>query len=124
VRQGGDLPDSVLDQSERLRWAEMARSKNRRQVGSPPKLPSHWTPFQVISPDSQLPFTEPGAWQYIADLLEQGHPTEELVLDVPPGVIAHVMHVPHPNGKVLYIKFHLGLHNKIVGRSFHYSERM
>lgn len=68
-------------------------------------------------------FTDAGAWEYIADLLDANHPYEEIVLDTPLGAKAIVLLVPHPaNPQHLYIKIQLGASNKAIGRSFHFSQ--
>ncbi|HYT89811.1 MAG TPA: hypothetical protein VEL76_13970 [Gemmataceae bacterium] len=82
--------------------------------------PSKWRPHEVICPATGEPFTEAGAWEYIADLLDGGHPLEEVPQEQPPGKMAYVMQVLIST-ETLYIKVRLGA-GCILGRSFHYSE--
>ena len=60
------------------------------------------------------------AWEFIADLLESGHPIEEVELHSPPGRKGYVMLVDAQQSQAIYIKLQMGS-GKIIGRSFHYS---
>ena len=83
--------------------------------------PTVWQPTQVKNPESGFIFTEAGAWDFIADLLEAGHPLQSMILDHPPDKIGYVMKVSGGAGeREIYIKLQLGS-GKIYGRSFHYS---
>ena len=76
------------------------------------------------NPEVGMPFTPSGAWDLIDRLLQDGQPLIEVVLRLPPGKIAYEMIVAlEPGRPDLYIKLHLGAAGKVVGRSFHYSER-
>ncbi|MCP4655336.1 MAG: hypothetical protein GY856_07950 [bacterium] len=78
--------------------------------------------MQVRDPASGESFTEAGAWHFIADLLESGHPIDEVVLRKPPGKLAYAMIVDlAPGQPALYVKLQLGS-GKVIGRSFHYTE--
>lgn len=84
---------------------------------------SEWTPHRVKNPEMEgWPFSDFGAWEFIAGKLEEAHPYEELYMDYPQGALAIVMKVrlavPDP---LLYIKVQIGTSNKAIGRSFHYS---
>ena len=64
-----------------------------------------------------------GPGSLIAELLDGGHPLEEIILYKPPGKRAYVMHVELVVGQPkLYIKLELRS-GKVIGRSFHYSYR-
>lgn len=79
--------------------------------------------MQVVNPESGLPFTEVRAWEYIADLLDANHPLTEITLEHPPGELAYVMTVSlAERTPELYVKLQL-LRRKVLGRSFHYSDR-
>lgn len=68
-------------------------------------------------------FTEAGAWEFIADKLDAGHAYEEIQLEVPKGALAIVMKIAITSDvPPLYVKIQLGVGNKAIGRSFHYSE--
>jgi hypothetical protein len=70
-----------------------------------------------------MPFTEPGAWELIAQLLVSDFPIEEISMDSPAGMIGFVLLVDLPGApRTLYIKIHRGGRG-VFGRSFHYSER-
>ena len=106
------------------RWllASLARNPRRRVTGPRCGLPHEWRPESVPSPDSGLPFTPAAAWLFIAELLEGGHPCRVAKLREPPGVEAYEFLVDLPGGgRTLYIKIHLGLGGKVIGRSFHAS---
>lgn len=84
--------------------------------------PHSWYPESIINPKSGWPFSGPGAWEYIAELLRNGHPVEVIELDNPVGQRAFVMKVRLEEHKPnLYIKIHFG-NGMVLGRSFHYSE--
>ncbi len=102
----------------REQLASLARNKKCRDYG----WPRHWSPGSVPSPTSGLPFTESGAWSFIADLLESGHPIETVELKKPKGVTGFVMKVDIGEKlPKLYIKIHLGGSGKILAKSFHLS---
>ena len=110
--------------SAERRWllATLARNPKRRVVGPRCGLPHEWRPETVLSPDSGLPFTPAAAWLFIADLLEGGHPCRVATLREPPGVEAYEFLVDlSGNDRTVYIKIHLGLGGKVIGRSFHAS---
>lgn len=84
--------------------------------------PSDWRPAQITRPSSGMPFTFNGAWQFIEEKLEEGHPLEEVALKKPPGKKGYVMKIDlGTNQQKLYVKLQLGS-MKVIGRSFHYSE--
>ena len=110
-----------VSSSVRHELAVLARRKKARVVQWSSERPSDWRPSQVREPSTDMPYTEVGAWHLIADLLDRGHPLEEIVLCKPPGKRAYVMHVElEPGQPRLYIKLQLG-NGKVIGRSFHYS---
>lgn len=91
-------------------------------VGHMPEYPVDWSHGEVIDPRSGQPFTHPGAWDFIAEKLEEkGTTIEEITLEKPEGRKAYVLREPTRDG-IIYIKVHFGGHegNIIVGRSFHY----
>ena len=102
---------TVLARNKKLRVKEWSRD-----------APSDWRPTQVRNPDAEgFCFTDISAWHFIAALLEDGHPLEEIMLYQPPGARGYVMYVElEPGRPKLYIKLELRS-GKIIGRSFHYS---
>ena len=98
------------------------RDKRCRSSEFSVEQPTVWQPTQVMNPEYQdygMCFTPTGAWCFIADILEAGHPFEEKILKKPPGAVAYEAWVPLADGKVVYIKLQPG--GKIIfGRSFHY----
>src|ERR1039458_6245190 len=99
-----------------------ARNKNTRTSVFRPEEPCDWRPRQVSHPESGLPFTDAGAWNFIADLLESGCEVRETELRKPPGKIGYVTLVDgHVGCPRIYIKLTLSS-NMVHGRSFHYSE--
>jgi len=87
--------------------------------------PRDWYPGGVVDPrdpDGQV-FTERGAWEFIAELLEGGHPIEEKSLDDHPGKKGYVLIADGGGGRPdIYMKVRLGS-GKVRGLSFHYHKR-
>ncbi len=81
--------------------------------------PTEWQPTTVIEPQTGLPFTDAGAWEFVAEKLRDGLELETVQLERPPGSIGYVLKIPLGDRK-LYVKLQLGA-GKVVGRSFHYS---
>lgn len=106
------------DPAFRRQLAILACRKSSRRLG----WPRHWSPTSVRDPKGEFgaPFTEAGAWEFIAELLDSDHAIEEVELRDPPGKSGYVLHVRLPNDRPLYIKLELGS-GTIIGRSFHYS---
>lgn len=108
----------VDPEPHRAQLAANARRKDCRTLG----FPRRWNPGSVINPVSEMPYTDAGAWELIADLLEAGHPIETMTMDDPKGKTGFVMHYELTPGTVpLYIKLHFGAKG-VIGRSFHISD--
>lgn len=78
----------------------------------------------VVDPNDadQQVFTEPGAWEFIAEQLEAGRPMLEIKLDTPAGKTGYVVMASGGEKRPdIYVKLQLGS-GKVIGRSFHYSE--
>ena len=102
--------------------ATRARRKGTRTNEWTDNRPTDWRPYTVRDPSTGGYFTDVSAWDYIADLVEGGHPINIIALQKPLGKSAYVMHVELEAGKPsLYIKLELG-RSVVHGRSFHYSE--
>ena len=87
--------------------------------------PTDWRPGQVRNPNGILDtyFTDAAAWEFIASTLEDGHSVEIVELRKPAGAKGYVMKIDiEPGWPQLYVKLQLGA-GKIIGRSFHYSDR-
>lgn len=112
-------------QSTRDQLAILARRSRARVTEFSPKRPIDWRPEQVRNPNGVLDthFTDAAARELIATLIDEGHPIEMVELNKPKGAIGYVMKINlEPRQPQLYIKLQLGS-GKIIGRSFHYSER-
>ncbi len=100
------------------------RHKDRRILG----FPRDWQPERVKRLDVQDScispyFTESAAWEFIVERLEEGHEYEIITLDKPKGARGLVMKIDvGPDCSLLYVKLQLGKANKVIGRSFHYSD--
>ena len=96
------------------------RRKDRRFLG----FPRDWNPSRIKNPEIEgYYFTESSAWEFIADKLEAKHPYEVVHLDNPPGALALVMKIQLlAEEPLLYVKVQVGVGNKAIGRSFHYSD--
>src|SRR5947207_14558095 len=110
-----------VDDSVRRQLGLLCGRARSRIVGSPRQgKPSDWRPGEVVAPDGQ-PFTRVGAWEYIAELIDQGQPIREMELEEPKGKTGYVMEVDMgKDAPVLYVKLELGS-GIVIGRSFHYS---
>jgi hypothetical protein len=105
----------------KLKLAEFARLKDKRDVGFFPDDPSKWWPGNVTDPRSGEPFTVFGAWEFIAEELEKKKTIiKEVVLKKPVGKPGYEFCVDTEFGEI-YIKVRL-TRDRIIGRSFHYSE--
>ncbi len=116
----------ALSASIRRELVVLARRSKARTVKFRKDRPTNWRPTQVRNPDADGMldeyFTKASAWEYIATMLENGHPVKTVELHKPPGAKGYVMKIKIEPGKPqLYIKLQLG-DGKIIGRSFHYSE--
>ena len=111
--------------AKRRELATLARRSHARITEFISERPTDWRPGQVRNPNGVLDthFTDASAWELIASRLEGGHPVEIVELRKPDGATGYVMKVDlEPDRPRLYIKLQLGS-GKIIGRSFHYSER-
>jgi hypothetical protein len=112
---------ACIHESVRRQLIVLARRPNRI-VPRTIEMPCRWRPGQVNNPECGLPFTESGAWHFIADLLERGHHVETLPMERPPDTIGYVLKVKIETERPpLYIKIQLAA-TRVIGRSFHYSE--
>ena len=103
----------------RKELAALAANKKKRVSSFSRSMPTEWNPLQVLHPRTGFPFSDAGAWAFIADLLDSDVELEKMTLDTPPGKEAYVMKVDGYKGRPkIYIKIHFGS-NGIVGRSFH-----
>jgi hypothetical protein len=101
----------------------LAPRKDARFVPNSPDMPCVWRPTEVENPEIPgFPFTEPGAWRFIADLAKSNHPIQEIILDKPKNTKGYVMIYEVSGHASIYIKVQIK-GNKIIGRSFHYSTK-
>jgi hypothetical protein len=105
----------------RRQLARLARQKSKRRVAH--EFPCRWFPSEVTNPEDGQKFTDAGAWEFIARLLEdvEGQNVDVKSLDCPKDKTGYEMKCDLPTGKV-YIKVHYGHGPSILGRSFHYSD--
>ena len=98
--------------------AELARQKDKRDVGIGPEDPPKWWPMSVTDPRSGEPFTPAGAWDFIAEQLDKNETLiKQVLLKKPCGKLAYEFRVRTECGTI-YIKVRLAK-DKIIGRSFH-----
>lgn len=113
---------SDVPQEIRREAAILARRRKARSSAFSPDAPTDWRPQTVLNPvvDGDY-FTPDGAWEFIAERLEDENQVVEWIeLNKPPGKKALVMIISE-DPKDIYIKVQLGS-GKINGRSFHYSD--
>jgi len=102
----------------------LCRSSKTRRIGCFPEEPSDWRPGTVRVPGAPEMFTEASAWALIEKCLgDASIEMSELVLDKPPGKKAYVFKVPGHGDDEIYMKIHFGRSGKVIGRSFHVSEK-
>lgn len=116
-----------MDEWSKLRpeIEKLARDPRNRFSAYSPSLPCDWAPGTILNPESDMPFTEVGAWNLICDLLAGSHPFVEVKLRVPPGCKAYettcrlradlppiYIKVQLYKGKVYCRSFHTDLRNK------------
>ena len=117
--------DDDINAETRRQLARLARSARTRTSAFSRHEPTDWRPEQVERPEGGVwpHFTDAGAWELIADKLDEGHEVEVVELHKPRGAKGYVMKIDlAPEVPTLYVKLRLrgGL---VIGRSFHYSER-
>lgn len=113
----------VVSAEERRRIAGLARNRGCRTSTYTVARPCDWRPHQTDSQlDPAYPFTDAGAWDFIATHVESGGELYLTELQQPKGRNAYVIFVPpSQRWRGLYIKFEL-THPGLWGRSFHHPE--
>lgn len=102
----------------------LCRTSKTRRIGCFPNEPSDWRPGTVRVPGTLDMFTEAGAWALIEKCLaDPAIKMTELILDKPPDTKAFVFKVPGHGNDEIYMKIHFGRSGKVIGRSFHVSEK-
>lgn len=100
------------------------KSRRSRTSAFTQGAPTEWQPTSLRDPrdpDGGY-FTPDGAWQFVAEALEAGHPIELITLTQPPGKKGFVLIVPGVAPvREIYIKLQLGS-DLVIGRSFHESK--
>jgi hypothetical protein len=101
--------------------ANLARQPRNREVPFHKCMHSHFAPGVVRNPETDMPFSESSAWEFMANLLESDHPFTEMTLDEPRGLTALTTLVEIGEGlqkQKVYIKIH-PFKGKVCCRSFH-----
>ena len=116
-------PDIPIVHPDSLRQLiSNCRKSSTRFLGHP----RDWSPHKIFNPEMPVGyvFSEPAAWEYMANHLAAGLPYEVIELNEPPGALAVAMTAKLPgHSQNLYMKIQIGTNNKAIGRSFHLSER-
>ena len=114
----------LLNDPEIRRLLEgLARDPRRRKTEFTRECPTEWRPQTVRDPETDMPFSDSGAWYLIAERIRCGEPIEVISLRTPAGQPGYVMNFalclqdPH-----LYVKLQLA-NSRLIGRSFHYSDQ-
>ena len=111
-----------IEDAIRRELIRRARDKHRRQSVSKSTEPCRWYPHRILHPVLGIPFTDVGAWNFIADLLSEGQEVTVINMEKPLGQVGYVMKTPgHKGCPYIYIKVTLSK-NFINGRSFHDDE--
>ena len=119
---GDEVPPEAAARmvSIRRELARLCRSRKTRTAEFSNSQPTQWQPWKTIHTQTKDIFTEDGAWQFAADLLDAGEPLKEVVLIKPLGKKGYVMEIPVKGWRPIYIKLQLGS-GQVFGRSFHHS---
>jgi hypothetical protein len=108
------IPDDI-----RRRLAAFASSRRTRTRAFTRDRPCDWQANSLTDPRSNCPFTEDGAWEYVAEQIIGGIEIEVIELEHPPGKRGYVMKLPSSNTSIsFYVKLQLGS-NCVFRRSFH-----
>jgi hypothetical protein len=116
----------LTDWPECERLAHLCREPHTRLVGVwRDGHPSRWYPHTVADPETGEPFAEDAAWNFVSELILTRQAIRIVPLREPAGALAFEILKDMPHGTdTLYIKLALTRSGtKIIGRSFHYSER-
>ena len=113
-----------ISKSIRHQLITLADRKTARVVDWSPERPTDWRPHSVRNPDGILEthFSDAAAWDLIVSQLAADCEVQTIILDKPPGATGYVMLIELEPGRPIYVKLQLGS-GKIIGRSFHYSEK-
>lgn len=114
----------AIDKETRRQLVDRAKSAKMRSFAFRPDRPTDWCPGHVRNLNAVLgnAFTDISAWDLIATKLEDGHPVETVELNRPPGKTGYVMKIDLGQERPVYVKLQLA-GKKVIGRSFHYSDR-
>lgn len=97
-------------------------SRRTRRVPRSKEIPCRWFPYQTVDPNTGRPFTEAGAWEYVAQNLGAGCEITLVTLRKPKDKKGYVMKLPGAKDRALiYVKLQIGS-GVVYGRSFHDSE--
>lgn len=110
----------TIDNGLRKELAKFCSSRRTYRSDFSPTMPTHWSPQHVRHPETGDAFTDPGAWSFVKELLEAGHPVEVIPLDKPPGKKGYVLKCDGYSSEKIYIKLQM-LSGCVIGRSFHVS---
>lgn len=110
-------------ESVRSALAQMCRNPAMRVTGRLHDVPNRWEPMTVREPDTQMYFTDDGAWHFIADLLVSGAQAK----CIPPSDkfpdFAYYLVEATGGFTLIYMKVALQKEvKKVIGLSFHYSD--
>lgn len=113
----GDIPEEI--RAELIRCCRRPGSRTYEWTSTRPTV---WQPTTVTDPRSPigLCFSDLSAWSYIADLLDEGTPVRQKVMEKPLGAIGYEMEVHIEGRSSIYIKVELS-GGRVIGRSFHNS---
>ena len=113
---------SEVSNDIRATLARLARVRGTRTARFSPEIPTHWSPTEVTSPENGEAFTDDGAWDFIADAIEEGAPIQCIELDKPPKKKGYCLLLAGVGGAEIYVKLQLR-GSLVIGRSFHLSVR-
>jgi hypothetical protein len=120
-------PEADRLASIRREIAHLARQRGCRSSKWTREIPTEWRPHTVRDAEGEY-FTDAGAWDFVANLVESGCRMREVVLRNPTGKVAFAMTVRlQPEAREIYIKVRLGSvqpgsgKTMVIGYSFHYS---
>ena len=101
----------------------LCRNPDMRITGRALDTANRWKPYSVRHPQTDMVFTDAGAWEYIADMIQEGSRLTCLPPTVQMPDHAYYLIEGRAEGRRIYMKVAIRPPlRKIIGLSFHYED--